>query len=75
LKARDKHRLVVEVAGDASDPGGTAAESNLPQDVRNMPAERADASFDHRHRFVANAIWTTTPEVSGDGWATKLTSN
>jgi hypothetical protein len=24
---------------DASDPGGTAFEANLPQDVRNMAAE------------------------------------
>src|SRR6185436_11854109 len=30
---------------DASDPGGTAFESNLPQDVRNMAAERAVSSF------------------------------
>jgi hypothetical protein len=33
---------------DASDPGATASETNLPQDVRNMAAERAPASFDHR---------------------------
>ncbi len=39
---------------DASDPGATTAETNLPQDVRNMAAERATASFDHRHRFVGN---------------------
>lgn len=39
---------------DASDPGGTAFEGNLPQDVRNMAAERAVASFDHRHRAVAS---------------------
>jgi Carboxypeptidase regulatory-like domain len=39
---------------DASDPGATTHESNLPQDVRNMAAERALASFDHRHRFTGN---------------------
>lgn len=39
---------------DASDPGATAFEANLPQDVRNMAAERAVASFDHRHRAVAS---------------------
>ena len=39
---------------DASDPGATASETNLPQDVRNMAAEEAAASFDHRHRFVGN---------------------
>ncbi len=42
---------------DASDPGATVSEANLPQDVRNMAAERAVSSFDHRHRFVANATW------------------
>lgn len=42
---------------DASDPGGTAFESNLPQDVRNMAAEEADASFDHRHRAVGNLTY------------------
>jgi hypothetical protein len=35
---------------DASDPGATTYETNLPQDVGNMDAERARASFDHRHR-------------------------
>ena len=39
---------------DASDPGATTHESNLPQNVRNMAAERALASFDHRHRFTGN---------------------
>jgi len=42
---------------DASDPGGTTNESNLPQDVRNMAAEKGDSSFDHRHRFVANFVY------------------
>jgi hypothetical protein len=42
---------------DASDPGATSSEANLPQDVRNMAAERAPASFDHRHRFVGNVTW------------------
>ena len=36
---------------DASDPGGTSFESNLPQDVRNMAAEEARASFDHTAPF------------------------
>jgi hypothetical protein len=42
---------------DASDPGGTTNESNLPQDVRNMAAEKGDSSFDHRHRFVVNFVY------------------
>ncbi len=37
---------------DASDPGGTAHESNIPQNVRNLAAEKGLSSFDHRHRFV-----------------------
>ena len=37
---------------DASSPGPTAHEFNLPQDVRNMGAEKGLSSFDHRHRFV-----------------------
>jgi hypothetical protein len=42
---------------DASDPGGTFNETNLPQDVRNMAAEKGDSSFDHRHRFVVNFVY------------------
>ncbi len=42
---------------DASDPGATTFESNLPQDVRNLPGERALSSFDHRHRFVATFVY------------------
>jgi hypothetical protein len=49
---------------DASDPGATAFEANLPQDVRNMGAEEAPASFDHRHRFVGNAIYAL-PDLGG----------
>jgi hypothetical protein len=49
---------------DASDPGATAFEANLPQDVRNMTAERAPASFDHRHRFVASVTYAL-PEIGG----------
>ena len=42
---------------DASDPGATTYETNLPQDVRNMAAERAPSSFDHRHRVVGNVTY------------------
>ena len=37
---------------DASDVGTTFAETNIPQDVRNVRAEKAISSFDHRHRLV-----------------------
>jgi hypothetical protein len=55
---------------DASDPGATSFETNLPQDVRNMAAERAPASFDHRHRFVGSATWAVPPigGAFGSNW-------
>jgi hypothetical protein len=59
---------------DASDPGATTFETNLPQDVNNMAAERAAASFDHRHRFVANVTYSL-PSRAGDNIASKLTSD
>ncbi len=54
---------------DASDPGSTANETNLPQDVRNRDAEHALSSFDHKHRFVASGIYELP---FGSGW--KLTA-
>lgn len=42
---------------DASDPGATTFETNLPQDVRDLPSEKALSSFDHRHRFVASWVY------------------
>ena len=51
---------------DASDPGATSFEVNLPQDVRNMAAEHATSSFDHRHRWVANVTYLL-PNPAGSG--------
>ena len=59
---------------DASDPGGTAFEANLPQDVRNMAAEEAPASFDHRHRLVGSFTYAL-PRTGGSGLAAALTSD
>jgi hypothetical protein len=61
---------ISKAVDDASDPGATSYETNLPQDVRNMAAERAVASFDHRHRFVANATWALPPFAGafGSNW-------
>jgi Carboxypeptidase regulatory-like domain len=42
---------------DASDPGPTAFEQNLPQDVRNLDAEKGLSSYDHRHRFVLSFVY------------------
>ena len=45
---------------DASSPGPTEAETNFPQDVRNIfdeTGEWARSSFDHRHAFVASGTY------------------
>lgn len=45
---------------DASSPGPTEAESNVPQNVRNIfgpGGEWAFSSFDHRHQFIASATY------------------
>ncbi|MGH9383439.1 MAG: hypothetical protein ACRD2N_04025, partial [Vicinamibacterales bacterium] len=45
---------------DASSPGPTEAEANLPQNVRNVfdqTGEWAHSSFDHRHLFVASGMY------------------
>ena len=53
---------------DASDPGATLNETNLPQDVYNLAAEKASSSFDHRHRVVMSGIYLMPlPRVS-NGW-------
>jgi len=54
---------------DASDPGATLNESNLPQNVYNMAAEKASSSFDHRQRFVASFVYQPpTPSALRSGW-------
>lgn len=42
---------------DASDTGTTNAEYNLPQDPFAMNLDKGLSSFDHRHRFTANAVY------------------
>jgi len=45
---------------DASSPGPTEAEQNVPQNVRNVfddSGEWARSSFDHRHQFVASGTY------------------
>jgi Carboxypeptidase regulatory-like domain len=52
---------------DASSPGATEAESNLPQNVQNIfDGEWAHSSFDHRHQFVASAVYEL-PFFTGAG--------
>jgi hypothetical protein len=45
---------------DASSPGATESEANVPQNVRNVfddTGEWAHSSFDHRHQFVASGVY------------------
>ena len=45
---------------DASSPGATESEANVPQNVRNIfdeTGEWAHSSFDHRHQFVASGVY------------------
>ena len=51
---------------DSSDPGATFNETNLPQNVNNLGAEKASSSFDHRHRVVVSFIYELPlPKDSG----------
>jgi hypothetical protein len=56
---------------DASSPGPTESEANLPQNVRNIfsdSGEWAYSSFDHRHLFVASGTYEI-PFVTAPRWA------
>jgi carboxypeptidase family protein len=66
--------MLSRAVDDASDPGATAYETNLPQDVRNMTAERARASFDHTHRLVGSVTYALPPLRSQTGWLAGLSS-
>ena len=61
---------------DASDVGATFAETNIPQDVRNVRAEKALSSFDHRHRLVFSFSYALPfgagPGSNPPGFAGKL---
>jgi hypothetical protein len=61
---------------DASSPGATEAETNVPQDVRNVfdeTGEWAASSFDHRHLFVASGTYQL-PFYQGAGGLRKACS-
>jgi hypothetical protein len=45
---------------DASSPGATESEANVPQNVHNVfdeTGEWARSSFDHRHQFIASGVY------------------
>ena len=53
---------------DASDPGTTLNEVNLPQDVYNMAAEKASFSFDRRHRVVVSFVYQLPFAPNPNDW-------
>lgn len=57
---------------DASDPGATLNETNLPQNVYNLAGEKANSSFDHRHRIVASFIYQLPLAKNSSGWVHSL---
>ncbi len=61
---------------DASDPGGTAHESNIPQNVRDLGAEKGLSSFDHRHRLVFTYSYELPfgpgHAINPQGWSKKV---
>jgi hypothetical protein len=52
---------------DASDPGPTLNEANLPQNVYDTTSEKASSSFDHRHRAVVSLVYQI-PAPSKTRW-------
>ena len=52
---------------DASDPGPTLNESNLPQNVYDRSVEKASSSFDHRHRAVVSLVYQI-PALANTRW-------
>jgi len=47
-------------------------ETNLPQDVYDLGAEKASSSFDHRHRVVVSFIYKIPLASSASGWVNAL---
>ncbi len=53
---------------DASSPGPTESEANVPQNVRNIFSESGEwaaSSFDHRHQFIASGTYEIPIAPSG----------
>jgi hypothetical protein len=57
---------------DASDPGATLNETNLPQNVYDLASEKASSSFDHRHRIVVSFIYQLPLAKDSIGWVHTL---
>jgi hypothetical protein len=57
---------------DASDPGATLNETNLPQNIYDLASEKASSSFDHRQRFVVSFIYQLPLAARSKGWRRAL---
>jgi len=53
---------------DASDPGATLNEANLPQNVADRSTEKASSSFDHRHRLIISFIYQIPVPKNSARW-------
>jgi hypothetical protein len=60
---------------DASDPGVTLNETNLPQNVYDLSAEKASSSFDHRHRVVVSFIYQLLLAKDPPIWTQRVFGN
>ena len=60
---------------DASSPGPTEAEANMPQDVRDLDAEKGRSSFDHRHVLVASGTYELPLLRNATGWRQAVGGN
>jgi hypothetical protein len=60
---------------DASDPGATTHEANLPQNVYDLRAESALSSYHHAHRFVANGTYGVPWPARLGGWRGAIGAN
>jgi hypothetical protein len=60
---------------DASDPGATLNETNLPQNVYDLGAEKASSSFDHRHRIVVSFIYQLPLAKDSSAWVHAILAN
>ena len=60
---------------DASSPGATESEANVPQNVRNVfdaTGEWARSSFDHTHQFIASGVYQLPFFSDGSGLAHQI---
>jgi hypothetical protein len=58
---------------DASAPGGTSFESNLPQDVGDLDAEKGLSSFHHAHAFTGSFTYDFPFQLNtSPGWIKAL---